>query len=676
MTDTSLDMADSRTRQQYGSRTVAGLAYLVLLLYVVFYSWLSIQRHRTFQSNAMDLGYTDQVVWNTRHGRFLQFSTFENAPIDLPLSQFQRTDVLLAYHVELLLIPISLLYAIYESPITLLVLQAVGVGVGALPAFWLARDHLKSDWGGLVYALAYLLAPALQGAILSDFHAVSLTSSLFLFALYFLHARRYAGYFVVVVLAMLAKEDVPLLIVVLGLYALLIRRERMLGALTAVLGVAWFLIATQLIQPAYHGLPNSPFFHRITVFGPTIGDSVLNVIRQPMLLWRWLSQPQIVTYLGGLLASAGFTSLFSPLVLSLSAPVVAMNVFSTWSWTYSEGAHYSASIVPFVIVSGIYGLGFLARKMAKWTSVPRTWAVNGLATVALLLAGYHHYQIGISPVSKSYVRPRLTAHHRLAQELMALIPPDAALSTQSGLYPHLAHRERAYFFPAVNDAEYVFLDVAGPSFPITLEEVRVTAERLLRSGEFSVLAAREGYLLLKRGEGEGTQKALPGEFYSFARGDAGAIAHRLRVRFGDTIELLGYDYCLYNVVHAQQLPVTVTTYWRLLRPLEDKLALGLFFSRQDGAIVYHYDGPWATTLWYPQRLWQAGEVIRIQTPALSAGRLRDVMVAVAPSAGVSLADEAPAGDLWSAADRLVVDAGDTPVETYDNGTLLKLFSLP
>ena len=41
--------------------------------------------------------------------------------------------------------------------------------------------------------------------------------------------------------------------------------------------------------------------------------------------------------------------------------------------------------------------------------------------------------------------PRVTDHHRLAQELMALIPPDAALSTQSGLYPHLAHRQKAYF---------------------------------------------------------------------------------------------------------------------------------------------------------------------------------------------------------------------------------------
>jgi uncharacterized membrane protein len=656
--------------QPKGSRAIAALVYLLVLLHVLFFAWLSIQRHRAFESNAMDLGYTDQVVWNTLHGRILQFSTYRNALIDLPLDLFRRTDVLLAYHVELLLVPISLLYLVYGSPVTLLALQAVVIGLGALPAFWLARDYLESDWVGLVFALAYLLAPALQGALLSDFHAVSLTASLLLFAFYSLHMRRYVPYFVLIVVAMLAKEDVPLLVAMLGLYLLLVRRERAVGGITVLLGAGWFLIATKVIQPYYHGLPTSPFFHRITVFGPTIKASLLNVIREPALVWRWLKQPEIVTYLGGLLASAGFMPLFSPLVLGLSAPVVAMNVFSTWSWTHSEGAHYSASIVPFVIVAGIYGLGWLARQMARVNGITRRRAVHALSAVTLLVVGYHHYQIGISPISRSYTPPRITAHDRLAGQFMALIPPDAALSTQSGLYPHLAHREKAYFFPAINDAEYVLLDVTGPSFPITLEEVYVTAERLLGSGEYSVLAAGDGYLLLKRGRSGGVETSLPDAFYSFARVDEGAVPRRLRARFGDALELLGYDYATGNAVHAQQLPATVTTYWRPLRPLGDELTLNLFFSRQDGAIVYHYAGPTATELWYPPRLWQEGEVIRIETPTLSVGRLRDVLVAVVPG------DEASAGDPWSKDDRLVVGGDDPSLETYDENTLLRLFRFP
>ena len=57
------------------SLLVPGLVYLLTLTLtpnIILFGWLSILRHETFQSSAMDLGYTDQVVWNTLHGRFMR----------------------------------------------------------------------------------------------------------------------------------------------------------------------------------------------------------------------------------------------------------------------------------------------------------------------------------------------------------------------------------------------------------------------------------------------------------------------------------------------------------------------------------------------------------------------------------------------------------------------------
>jgi len=644
------------------------LVLLLIALYCVFFAWLSIVRHQTFQSSAMDLGYTDQVVWNTLHGRFMRFSTYQNAAIDLPLDQFRRTDTLLAYHVELLLAPISLLYLIYNSPITLLVLQTVVIGLGALPAFWLARDRLASDFAGVVFALAYLLAPAVQGANLSDFHAVSLTASLLLFALWFLQKRRFGPFFVFILLALSTKEDTSLLVLMIGLYAFVFLKQRKVGALTALLGLGWFLICTQVILPSQHGLTISPFLHRLAVFGPTLRDSLRNFLNEPALLVRWLRQPEVVTYLMGLLASGGFVSLFSPIVLALSTPVVAMNVFSTWSWTYSEGAHYSASIIPFVMVSGIYGLDFLARQISRPRQIPYRSAVHTLASLVLLISGVHHYMIGISPPARSFQSPRVTPHHRLGQDIMARIPADAALSTQSGLYPHLAHREKAYLFPAINDAEYIFLDVTSSSYPISAKELSLEAQWVLESGDFVVLAAQDGFLLLQRDSTDRARTPLPAEFTTFARAEEEAPAHRRQVRFGDVLELVGYDYTILNVVHAQQLPVTVTTCWRALRPLDKNYGFAFFFTREDGAIVGLYDGGTPTSLWYPTRDWEVGEVICMETPALPIGRLRDVMLAVTR----------PLADPWSVEDRLrpIGCADGQPAETFEQGTLLKLFSFP
>ncbi len=636
---------------------------LCIAAYILLYSWLAILRHQTFGSGAMDLGYTDQVVWNTLRGRPFIFSTYQNAPIDLPLDQFRRTDNLLGYHVELLLLPISLLYLVYESPITLLVLQVVGIALGAWPAFLLARRYLQSDWAGVAFALAFLLAPALIGAALSDFHAVSLCASLLLLALYLAHQRRFCPFLGVLIVAMLAREDISALVSMLGLYLFVVLRERRYGALTAALGTAWFVACTRLILPHFSGLAVSPFLSRLAIFGPTLKESLWNALRQPALILHWVSRREIVSYLGGLLASGGFMSLFAPQVLVLASPVLALNTFSNWSWSYSEGAHYSASIVPFVIVSAIYGTGVVARQLQRrWgVAYPRASAV--LAALVLAVSIAHHHQIGVSPIARTFHPPRVDAHDRLGEQLIAQIPPQAAVSAQSNLYPHLSHRQQAYFFPAVNDAEYVLLDVTSPAYPLTVGGLYREVVQLLRSAQFGVWAAEDGYLLLKRGAALSHTAQMPEPFYDFAYAAESDIPHPMRVRFGDALELVGYDVTVLNVVQAQELPVQIQTFWRPLHPLSLDDVFGWFFTRDDGAIVYHYDQGTPTTVWLPPSTWAQGQVITMETPILNVGRLRDVLLAVAP----------PDGDLWAAEDRLPIQLVDAPdAELRGDGTLLRL----
>jgi uncharacterized membrane protein len=644
------------------------LVCLLIAAYAVFFSWLAIMRHESFRSAAMDLGYTDQVVWNTLHGRFMEFSTYENAPIDLPLDQFRRTDNLLSYHVELLLAPISLLYLIYANPATLLVLQAVVLALGALPAFLLARKHLGSTLAGLVFAAAYLMAPALQGALLSDFHAVSLTASLLLFAFYFLDERRYGLFLATICVAMLAKEDIPLLVSMMGLYLFFWKRERKIGAATTLLGVGWFLIATKVILPHYSGLARSPFLDRLDLFGPTPADSVRNALRHPRLVWDWLRQPEISTYATGLLKSGGYMSIFNPLILGLTAPVLVNNIFSTWNWTYSEGAHYSASLVPFVIVSAIFGADWLSRQSARRLPLSREAAVTGLAVIVLAVGGYHQWQIGMTPLARDFRWPQLTPHEQLAKDFIAQIPPDAAVSAQSNLYPHVAHRQKAYLFPAVNDADYIFLDVTSTPLPLDVGGLNAEIQWLFQMGEFEIVKAEDGYLLLKRGEASASVEEEWRRFLTFARPDSRTVVcHPLEVRFGDALELVGYDDSVHNVVTAGQLPATVTTYWRALKPLDQDYGFAFFFTRDDGAVVGQYTGETPTIGWYPTSVWQPGEVVRIETPVLSIGRLKDVLVAVA----LPLAD---AGTVEGRLRPVEADDGQG-VEILQDASLLRAFSL-
>ena len=100
----------------------------------------------------------------------------------------------------------------------------------------------------LLFAAVYLLVPALQSANLFDFHAVALAPTFFLFALYCLETKRWGGYALFALLAMSCKEDMPLLIAMLGLYALVIRREWIVGLATVGVAGAWFLAAVGWIH--------------------------------------------------------------------------------------------------------------------------------------------------------------------------------------------------------------------------------------------------------------------------------------------------------------------------------------------------------------------------------------------------------------------------------------------
>src|SRR6059058_3739582 len=133
-----------------------GLLILATVAYAVEMSHQAILRYATFKATAFDLGNMDQVLWNTIHGRFFQFT---NQAID-----WYGPPTRLALHFEPILLPLSLLYLFHADPRILLVFQTIVLAIGALPVFLLTRKHLP-QWPLLaaVMAVAYLLMPALLG---------------------------------------------------------------------------------------------------------------------------------------------------------------------------------------------------------------------------------------------------------------------------------------------------------------------------------------------------------------------------------------------------------------------------------------------------------------------------------------------------------------------------------
>jgi uncharacterized membrane protein len=641
-----------------------------MVAYVAIFGALALRRHENLHTNALDLGYTDQAVWNTLHGRPFRFSTFLDAAfhLDIPIQDFRKPGVLLGYHVEPILAPISLLYLVHDGPETLLWLQTIGIALGAIPAYLVARQRFARRWAAgngrpvhhascltprasrfvlyvlpwlpVAFVLIYLLSPSLEAANLSDFHAVALSPALLLAAFYCLETDRPRGFVAFAFLATMCKEEVGLLVAMMGLWAAWSRRRRRLGLAVFAAGAGWSWLCFAVIMPYFGGLENPAFLVRYGQFGNSLAGILRNIVQQPGLVVDWLRRPDVLRYLRDLWLSSGALAIFHPLSLVMALPSLAINALSSYGWMRSEGGHYSAAIVPFLVISGIYGAAWLAERLgtraigesgSQATGHVTRWAkpevaISLLVGAGLVVALVHHYQNGISPLSRRYVLEPLSEHARRAApfiEQINALPPGVPISVSSNLYPHVGHRERAYLFPTVSNAQFILFDVTGPGSPVPVGDQRQIVRELLDYAEFGVAASDHGFLLLGRGLDDYRLSPTLDDVF-LADGATPQVPDS--ADFGGLLRLEGLDWDVRPVVRPE-LVVEIATYWRTLAPLEEEYRLVFYFWDENNRLVRTQPEEYALH-WYPTWLWEPEQLVKVTLPALPVGDLPHFGVAV------------------------------------------------
>lgn len=626
-------------------RLLAALLWTFILLYVLLFSYLTILKHEAFETTAFDLGNMDQAVWNSLRGRFL------------PFTNEGEEETRLAYHVDPILILISPLYLIYSDPRTLLAFQTVVVALGAWPIYLLARERLGGHAAALAFPLAYLLFPALEAANMFDFHPTTLVAGLFPYAFYFLEKRRYVLFFLFALLFMSCKEEMPLLVVMLGIYALLRQREWRVGAAAIALGLVWFFVAVYVVIPHYNPEGRSPYLGAYNHLGQGPVGIIKTALTDPMALLRTLFTREKLVYLRDLFLPVGFLSLFGIQVLFLALPTLGIILLSGDPQVYTlEKFHYPAPLVPVVVLSAAYGVAYVSQSVAARWRIPGKRTVYVLSGLVLSCSVAYHAARGFTPAGGSFSLPEITPHDSLAGELIAMVPQDSIVSAQSKLNPHLSQRERIYMFPKVEDAEYVLFDVTADSWPIHPNDQWRLYRSLVDEQRFGVLAAKDGYVLLRRGLPGASQ--LPDEFYSFARRQHPEMPYAALIDFGGELRLLGFD--LTEDTGATRL----TTYWQALHSVETDYRVYPFFFDAAGRVIEDTTlRPMTTAIWYPTSLWKPGETVWMQTLLWDVGS--DFRV------GLGVVD----GDDWSEREKrlpITIVSSTLPAYPLDEGTAVLL----
>jgi len=684
-----------------------GLVALLACLYAGYFIIYLTSRQAAFLTHAEDLGIMDQAIWTTLHGNMLHM-TICNIVGDTNCYSLNGIPRF-AIHFEPVLFIVSLFYIPWPNPDTLLVLQSIVVATGAFPAFWLARLRLRNEWASAGIAVLYLLYPAQQYAQVNDFHAVTFTASFLLFTLYFMYTRRTLWLFVFAILSMACKEEIPLVIIMFGLWSILFQHRWRSGLALTLLAGVWTVFSLSIIPHIFSPLGHPLLTTRFAGLNQGYLHYVLHLMAHPTTtVKQYILEPSHLYYLRVLLTPAGYLPLLAPWVLILAVPSMALNLLSSDPNMYSGMFQYNAEIVPVLIFSTIEAIVliiWLAQWCMNWLWKQRSasenaetaaseaftarnryvnrWLHAGLLALLLFYSLFSVVKADTNnanmPFGQGFVWPQVTAHTALAQHFIDMIPANASVSAQSDLVPHISHRNSIYLFPyGDQNADYIFLDVTGNIYPSFNEfDFIGRVKQVLLSGNYGVLAAQDGYLLLKRGlpppgispfspvqSGDVYNELpnLPPGFCSFMNVAPQQVANPLQVSFtsatnpANSMNLAGYSVAAANPSSIVSGYLQVTTYWKVSSPTQTPMQVIVFMTDSSGK-EYYASGGFLGFNWCPTNTWTPGAVLQLTSNVLAMPKmpigLAHVSIAVLPLTQ-------PYSTIMSVNDRLAVQVVTAP----------------
>jgi uncharacterized membrane protein len=449
------------------------------------YAALSVLRQRAFATGRFDLGNMVQAVWWTAHGHPLRMTNLHG-------DQISR----LAAHVDPLLAVFGPLWWIWPSPDLLLVVQALAIAAGAWPVYWLGRKHLGSPRAALGFALAYLLYPATGWLTLNEFHPVALATPLLLYAFWFLDNDRLVPFALCAIAAAASKEEIGLVVAGFGIWYTLARHRIAVGLVIAAVGVAWSIIAIAIVIPHFHTAGESDFYGRYSEVGGSAAGIVKTTFTHPSRIAHAAFSGRDLRYVLQLVLPLAGLSLLAPLVLIAALPELALNLLSATPTQTSIHFHYTAGLIPPLVIAAVLG----AKRLSRWG------LAAALAVVVTALIGA--YRLGPIPGWRHVpggshfqaTAAHVTEHDRIAAKALKLIPKTAVVSATNTLGAHLSARRRILSFPYIQDATWIAADETQPGYgdryaPVPMA-LALTALR--RDPDWRLVFEQDGVLVFNR----------------------------------------------------------------------------------------------------------------------------------------------------------------------------------
>jgi uncharacterized membrane protein len=448
----------------YGFLATAAVAAL-WAGYGYFFSRLAIINHHALNSRTIDLGYYDNIFYQSAHGRPLACSMI-------------KAGYHGSAHFDPILVVLSPLYYLYPRAEFLLVLQSVWLGAGVVPVYLIAKHKLGRRLPAVALAAMFALFPALHGANMYEFHSLSLLSSILLWLLYFLETGNFRGYYLTLIPALLCREDVSLILCFVGAYSILSGRARAVrsGWVTIFVSLVYFAIVKRFFMTSadifMSGKDSYSYAYYYEDLIPNkngVAGLVLSVVTNPVFVVKTIFAEPKVVYLLTLFLPLAFIPFFAKTSRVMLVYGLLFCTLATRTAVFSPAFQYSATLIPFA-----FALTPIALRQIEDGRLTVASSLDGARLSRALLAGAFAASVLVSWKFGGFIDNqffhggfvRVTRSLTPAQEqqyawldaTVAKIPKGASVGVTNETGCHVSNRKDVYFYPGSTPTDYVLLD--------------------------------------------------------------------------------------------------------------------------------------------------------------------------------------------------------------------------
>lgn len=407
-------------------------------VFTLLYFSLAEARVRSLDAGA-DLAGAVQGMWLISHG---------HAPnVTITGSH------LLAQHLPIGLYPIAYLTRILPTVPTLLMLQALGIALGVVPLWMIARNVAGLRVGAAVaISVAYGASPTLNNLNLSDFHPAAVAVAPLLAATLFALQKQWRAFAIMSFLAVIWSAELGLVIAGLGLL-IIFMGDRKIGTITIVAGLAWTVLAVLVLEPRY-GSTGFIAPGAFKAYGSTAFSIVGGMIVHPHRVLGDLLAAENIRLIVALLAPLLFLPVLAPRFLVPALGLEALYLVADVPVRGNGTNEFGLPLTIFAFVAAIFALNRMGRRSIERVVVDR----RVLVALAVAAIGFFCTDALNSPYQRPWKWGREDVADQSRHQVADALPQTTRVRASATMLPLLAERPSVYAMAVSPDAHAAVAD--------------------------------------------------------------------------------------------------------------------------------------------------------------------------------------------------------------------------